>query len=74
MTILETDASDFALGAILSQKHPDDDYPVAYFSRKLTVSEINYGIFSKELLAIVAAFSHWRHFSVGVSRDVNRVE
>jgi hypothetical protein len=51
---LETNASDFALGAVLSQ--PDKDgrlHPVAFHSRKFTVVEINYEIHDKELLAIV---------------------
>ena len=29
------DASDFAIGAILSQKHEDGEHPVAYESRKM---------------------------------------
>jgi hypothetical protein len=51
---LETDAFDFALGAVLSQ--PDKDgrlHPIAFHSRKFTTAEINYEIHNKELLAIV---------------------
>ena len=58
---LHTDASDYALGAVLSQ----NEHPVAYYSRKLTDSEINYAVHDKELLAIVAAFKHWRHYLAG---------
>jgi len=41
--IVETDASDFALGAILSQFGIDGLlHPIAFYSRKLTSAEINY--------------------------------
>jgi hypothetical protein len=42
-TVVETDASDFALGAVLSQVQPEESsrlHPVAYYSRKLTAAEI----------------------------------
>ena len=63
--INETDASDYALGAILSQPFEDGDHPVAFYSRKLNSSELNYEIYDKELLAIVTAFQQWRHLLVG---------
>jgi hypothetical protein len=68
---VETDASDFAIGAILSQ--PDDDgilHPVAYYSRKFTAPEINYPIYDKELAAIVAAFTEWRPYLAGAQHRV----
>jgi hypothetical protein len=41
--IVETDVSDFALGAILSQFGIDGLlHPIAFYSRKLTSAEINY--------------------------------
>ena len=65
--IVETDASDFAIGAILSQYSEDGElHPVSYFSRSLSSPELNYDVFDKELLAIVAAFKHWRHYLIGV--------
>jgi hypothetical protein len=61
--IVETDASDFDLGAILSQKGDDNRlYPVAFHSRKLTSAEINYEIHDKELLAIMDCFGRWRRY------------
>lgn len=71
--ILECDCSDFALGAILSQRSDDDGeiHPVAYLSRSLVQAERNYEIFDKELLAIVASFKEWRHYLEG---NPNRLE
>ena len=52
---LETDASNFALGGILSQKHEGRMHPVAFHSRKFSPAECNYDIHDKEMLAIVKA-------------------
>jgi hypothetical protein len=61
--ILETDASDFAIGAVLSQ--PDSRnllHPIAFYSRKMLPAERNYDIYDKELLAVIDALKHWRHY------------
>jgi RNase H-like domain found in reverse transcriptase/Reverse transcriptase (RNA-dependent DNA polymerase) len=59
-TILETDASDWASGGILSQYGEDGIlHPVAYFSAKHSPQECNYEIYDKELLAIVKALEEW---------------
>ena len=60
-TILETDASDWASGGVLSQY--DDNgilRPVAYFSSKHSAQECNYEIYDKELLAIIKSLEVWR--------------
>ena len=63
---LECDASDFATGAILSQKGSDDKlHPVAFLSKTLSPPERNYDIFDKELLAVIRAFREWRHLLEG---------
>jgi hypothetical protein len=56
--IVETNASDYAIAAILSQVNPETKlvHPVAFFSRSMFATEINYKIYDKELLAIFAAF------------------
>ena len=57
------DLLDFILRAYIIQKHEDKIwYLVAYYSRKLTPLELNYNIYDKELLAIVAALKEWRVF------------
>jgi transposase InsO family protein len=64
--IMEADASDFALGSILSQYGEDGQlHPVAFHSRKFRAPEINYEIHDKELLAIKDSFDEWRHFLEG---------
>jgi len=37
-----------------------------YYSRKLTLLELNYDIYNKELLGIVAVFKEWRVFLQGI--------
>ena len=63
--IIETDASNFAIGCILSQKWGETLHPVAFFSRKMEKAEKNYEIHDKELLAIVTAFKIWHHHCHG---------
>ncbi len=64
--ILETDASDFALGGVLSQKDEEGNLrPVAFHSRKLNPAEQNYEIYDKELLAIVDCLQTWRSYLIG---------
>jgi hypothetical protein len=64
--LIETDASDFAIGAVLSQKFEDGKvHPCAFLSRKLSPAEFNYDVFDKEMLAIVYALQKWRHYVLG---------
>jgi transposase InsO family protein len=64
--ILNTDASGFAVGGVLSQQQADGSRrPVAYFSHKMTPTERNYTVPQQELLAIVQAVQHWRCYLEG---------
>ncbi|KAL0173249.1 hypothetical protein M9458_033560, partial [Cirrhinus mrigala] len=67
--IVEVDASDCGIGAVLSQRHgnPGKLYPCAFFSRKLTAAERNYDIGNKELLSMKAAIEEWRHWLEGAA-------
>ena len=69
---VETDALGFAISAILSQQHLDTGHwcPVAFWSRKKTVVEMNYGISKSEMLAIVEACKQWRHYVEGSTQRV----
>lgn len=68
--VLETDASDFAIGAVLSQPHDDGLRPVGFYSRKLQAAELNYDTHDKELLATIEALRAWRHYTIGTARLV----
>ncbi len=64
--ILNSDASGFAVAAVLSQQQEDGSIrPVAYYSKKMNAAEKNYGVTDKELLAIVEAVRHWRCYLEG---------
>ncbi len=65
--IVEVDASEVGVGAILSQRSPSDNkvHPCAFFSHRLTPSERNYDIGNKELLAVKLALEEWRHWLEG---------
>ena len=54
LTVVETDVLDFILGVCLVQKHLDRWHLVIYYSCKITPLELNYNIYNKELLGIVA--------------------
>lgn len=63
--ILTTDASNIALGAVLSQGRIGNDRPICFASRTLSESEINYSTIEKELLAIVWATKYFRPYLFG---------
>lgn len=63
--VLTTDASNFAIGAVLSQGTIGSDKPIAYASRTLNSSETNYSTIEKELLAIVWATKYFRPYLFG---------
>ena len=54
-TVVEIDVLDFALGVYLVQKYLNRWHPVIYYSCKITLLKLNYNIYNKELLGIVAA-------------------
>ncbi|QRW18735.1 Retrotransposable element Tf2 protein [Rhizoctonia solani] len=68
---LETDASGVAMGAILSQRGPDNQlHPIAYMSKLFSGAEANYDTHNKELLAIIKALEEWRIFLEATDKPI----
>jgi len=71
---VETNASDYALAAILSIMTKDNEiHPVAFLSQTFSTPELNYDVYDKELLAIFEAFKIWRHYLERFTSPINVV-
>ncbi|GBM51782.1 Retrovirus-related Pol polyprotein from transposon 297 [Araneus ventricosus] len=60
--ILDTDAGNEGIGAVLLQKIRNEECVIVYFSKSLGKPERNYCVMRKELLAIVKSIEHFHHF------------
>jgi len=63
--IVNTDASDFATGAVLQQDVGNGAQPIAYMSHKMSPAETRYPTHDKEMLAIIHALTEWRTYLQG---------
>ena len=63
--VLDTDASDTGLGAVLSQVQRDREVVLSYGSRTLTKPERNYCVTRRELLGIIYGLRKFRHYLLG---------
>jgi hypothetical protein len=63
--VLDTDASDLAIGAVLSEVIDGEERVIAYANRRLTRSEANYCVTRRELLAVVYFMKYFRHYLLG---------
>ncbi|MBW0574727.1 hypothetical protein O181_114442 [Austropuccinia psidii MF-1] len=68
-TIVETNASEYALGAVLSRVNDSGKHPIEFDSCKLLPAELNYENHYKELLGIVWARKFWRDFLLSLSNS-----
>jgi len=68
--VLETNASDLALAAILSIHTDGNIHSIAFHSQTLQAAKLNYNVHNKELLAIVKAFKKWRHYLEEIANPV----
>uniref|UniRef100_A0A674P0I3 Gypsy retrotransposon integrase-like protein 1 n=1 Tax=Takifugu rubripes TaxID=31033 RepID=A0A674P0I3_TAKRU len=62
--IVDTDASNVGLGAVLSQEG-ENEQVIAYYSRSLNRPERNYCVTRRELLAVVLGLRHFRPYLYG---------
>jgi hypothetical protein len=58
---IETDASDYAMGAVITQR----DHPMVYHSETLSDVVRKYPTYKKEMYSIVQAYRQWRHYILG---------
>ena len=66
MFILQTDASNYGVGAVLSQADAEGlDHPIAFFSQKLLDREQKYSTIEKECLAIKLAVDAFQVYLLG---------
>lgn len=57
---VHTDASDFGIGAVLTQTLNGQEKVIAYMSKSLSHQERNYSATEREALAVLTAIEHWR--------------
>lgn len=60
--ILMTDASENGIGGCLMQEKHGNRVPIAYFSRRMSNSELAYSIYEKECLSVIACFAKFNQF------------
>jgi hypothetical protein len=63
--IVDSDSSDKAVGAVLSQIQDGKECVLCYMSKSLSKEEQNYCITRKELLAVVVALRKFNHYLYG---------
>jgi hypothetical protein len=68
--IMETDASGYALGVVISQLHKDGIHPIAFHSHSLMPAERNYNAYNKEMLGLIYGLKMGRKFFLGTQEPV----
>ena len=69
--VVMTDVSLLASGGVLMQWDSNGDlHPCAYLFQTFSPAERNYDIYDRELLAVIHALDHWRHYLQGTPHSV----
>ena len=63
--LLDCDASNVGVGAVLSQVQDGEEKVICYFSKCLSRAEMKYCTTRKELLAVVTAVKNLHHYLIG---------
>jgi hypothetical protein len=63
--VVHTDASGFAVGAVLMQDQGKGLQPIAFLSKKMLDAETRYPVHEQELLAVIHSLGTWRHYLAG---------
>ncbi len=63
--IVDADASNDALGSVLSQEQDGQERVIGYYSKCFNKAERRYCTTRKELLAVVSSIKHFHHYLYG---------
>ena len=72
--IIDTDASNFAMGAVLQQEQNGTVRVIAYATKTFDAAERQYCTTRKELAAVIYALKEFRHYVVGGVRFLLRTD
>ena len=63
-TVLETDASDYTISVVISQRDSESGklHPITFHSWKFNSAELNYEIYDKEILIIIEIMNKYCHY------------
>ena len=64
---IQTDASDYAMGAVLTQHSK----PICYHFETFNPAVVNYPTYDKELYALVQSVKKWKHYLMGKETVIN---
>ncbi|KAK4692009.1 hypothetical protein P7C70_g9220, partial [Phenoliferia sp. Uapishka_3] len=68
-TIVKTDTSDYAVGAVLLQRSTDGKlWPISHVSRTMVAEELNYDTFDKEVHRIIYALGEWHSYLLSLDQ------
>jgi RNase H-like domain found in reverse transcriptase len=62
---VEVDASQRAMGGVLTQMQQGEWMTIAFWSQAFSEAERNYDTSNQELNVVISALKHWRQYLVG---------